>query len=481
MDVSERATPAPRVWVVDDSPADMERTAEALADRYAVASFDDGSAVLERIAAEGPPEALVLDWVMPGVSGIEVIKFLRARPGPSATVPILLLTGRGRPEQISEGLAVGANDYLAKPFAPEELNARLDALLRTAALLSRALDAEQAVRELLAGSPDALFAVDRAGTVAFVNREASRVFDREEAALLGRPVGELLGDLPVEHLVGAQLAGDLVVGERTYAPSARVLPTGDFRTVITLRDVTERRRSEARRLDLYSIVAHDLRSPLGAMMLRSQMMLDGHRGPVSGELRGDIERMVKGSGSMLSTIDDFLAIAELDAAQTQTVERTAVDLGAVIDAVIDDLAPLAEAKRIVLDLRRPSESLVVIGDRTRLGQVIANLVGNAIKFAPEGTTVEISGAAIDDWFEIVVVDRGPGVAQEAIPTLFDRFTRAGDRRAAPGTGLGLMIVRQIVEAHDGTVGVESVVGKGSRFWLRLPRYQPARIELNGGA
>ncbi len=469
--MSEGAAPAPRVWVVDDSPADLQRTAGALADRYSVAAFDDGSAVLERIAAERLPEALVLDWVMPGISGIEVIKFLRARPGASATVPILLLTSRGRPEQISEGLAAGANDYLAKPFAPEELYARLDALLRAGALLARARDAELAVRELLAGSPDALVGLDHTGRVAFVNREAARIFDREETALLGRPVVELLGDLPVEHLVRAQLVGDVVIGDRTYAPSARVLPTGDFRTVITLRDVTERRRSEARRLDLYSIVAHDLRSPLGAMMLRSQMMLDGHRGPVGAELRGDIERIIKGSGSMLSTIDDFLAIAELD--DTQTGKRTAKDLLDVNDAVIDDLAPMAEAKQIVLDLRRPSESLVVIGDRMRLGQVIGNLLGNAIKFAPERTTVEISGAAMDDSFEIVVVDRGPGVPQEAIPTLFDRFTRAGDPRAAPGTGLGLMIVRQIVEAHDGTVGVESVVGKGSRFWLRLPRYQPA--------
>ena len=468
--MSEGAAPAPRIWVVDDSPADMHRTAGALSDRYAVSSFEDGSAVLERIAAEGPPEAIVLDWVMPGISGIEVIQFLRARPGASSTVPILLLTGRGRPEQISEGLAAGANDYLAKPFAPEELNARLGALLRSAALLTRAIDAEQAVRALLGGSPDALLALDQAGTVVFVNSEAARVFDRDASALLGRRVDELLGDLPLDHLVQARMAADVVLGDRTYAPSARVLPTGDFRTVITLRDVTERRRSDARRLDLYSIVAHDLRSPLGAMVLRSKMMLDGQRGAV-GELRADIERIAKSSDSMVSIIDDFLAIAELDAAHT--VQRTAIDLREVIDGVIDDLAPLAEAKQIALDVRRPPESLVVIGDRTRLGQVVANLVGNAIKFAPAGTTVEISGGPIGDAIEIVVLDGGPGVPEEDLPTLFDRFTRAGDRRAAPGTGLGLMIVRQIIEAHEGTVGVESVVGKGSRFWLRLPRYQPA--------
>lgn len=449
----------------------MRRTAGALADRYAVTSFDDGSTVLERIVAEGPPDALVLDWVMPGITGIEVIQFLRAGTGEGASLPILLLTGRGRPEQISEGLTAGANDYLAKPFAPEELNARLDALLRSAALLARARGAQQAVRELLAASPDALVALDHTGTVAFVNHEAIRVFDRDESELVGRGVAELLGDVSVEHLVRTQLVGDVVLRDRTYAPSARVLPTGDFRTVITLRDVTERRRSDARRLDLYSIVAHDLRSPLGAMMLRAQMVLDGRHGQVGGPLRGDIERIVKGSGSMVSIIDDFLAIAELDAAQT--VQRVPIDLRDVIGTVIDDLAPLADAKQIVLEFRRPPGSLHVIGDRTRLGQVVANLVGNAIKFAPERTTVEISGGAIDDTIEIAVADRGPGVPAEAIPTLFDRFTRAGDRRTAPGTGLGLMIVRQIVEAHEGTVGVQSVVGDGSRFWLRLPRYDVA--------
>lgn len=124
----------PLVWVVDDSPLDLEHARRAIGDVCETRAFTDGSSVIEQLATTRPPppDVLVLDWVMPGVSGIEVVRFMRAE-GQLPQVPVLLLTARGEPQQIVEGLSAGANDYLAKPYHDEELRARVAALLRRAA------------------------------------------------------------------------------------------------------------------------------------------------------------------------------------------------------------------------------------------------------------------------------------------------------------------------------------------------------------
>ena len=137
------------VWIVDDSPLDTQRARAVLDREYAVQTFSDGSAMLEHLASHAPPDVLVLDWVMPGVSGIEVCRFLRSGDAATKRLAILLLTMQTRTEQIVEGLDAGANDYLVKPYADPELRARVDALVRWNGLIDRAQKAEARVRELL--------------------------------------------------------------------------------------------------------------------------------------------------------------------------------------------------------------------------------------------------------------------------------------------------------------------------------------------
>jgi len=117
------------VWIVDDSPLDAERARKVLAGHHEVEVFSDGSAMLEHLSNHRPPDVLVLDWVMPGVSGIEVCRFLRQGNGARPELAILLLTMQTRTDDIVEGLAAGANDYVVKPYADLELRARVDALI----------------------------------------------------------------------------------------------------------------------------------------------------------------------------------------------------------------------------------------------------------------------------------------------------------------------------------------------------------------
>lgn len=467
------------MWVVDDSPLDAERARRVLESRYTVRVFLDGSAMLEQLATHRPPAVLVLDWVMPGVSGIEVCRFLRGGGTAQAQIAILLLTMQTETQQIVEGLAAGANDYLVKPYSDPELLARVDALVRSKNLLDRAQAAEASVLQLLENAPDPLVGVDDKYIVTYVNREAQRAFGREDAALLGAPLATLLPELPIEHISDARRTArplpDIEVGNQIYSPTIRSLPSeAHAGLTIALRNVTARRQKESRRLDFYSIIAHDLRSPLAAMLMRTEMMLRGRRGVLSAEVIADLRKMDSHMRNLVALINDFLDFARMDEA-AHKISRARVDLGELIREIADDFKPLVESTQQRLRIEIQSDGVVVSGDRPRLQQVLTNLLANAIKFTASAGNIGVRARVVEGWCEVVVEDDGPGIAADVLPTLFQRYTRAPNAHSdTRGTGLGLLIVREIVEAHGGTVGVDSELGQGSRFWFRVPAAAPAQ-------
>jgi two-component system phosphate regulon sensor histidine kinase PhoR len=464
----------PRIWVVDDSALDADRARRALADGYAVEVFGDGSAMLEQLAGRPGPDVLVLDWVMPGISGIEVCKFLRSGDGVRPQLAILLLTMQSQTHQIVEGLAAGANDYLVKPYADLELRARVDALIRTRALLERAQKAEASLLQLLENAPDALIGLDRAYRVTFTNVVAQRVFGGEGRALRDRSIFELLPTLSPDHLRvaadGDAMLSDLQIGSEIFSPTVRFLPSQtDGGLTIGLRNVTARRRQEARRLDFYSIIAHDLRSPLNAMLLRTEMLLRGHRGVLAAEVVSDLRKMDSHMRRLVALINDFLDFARMEEA-AHKMDRVRVDLVDLIGQIIDDFKPLVDNTGQQIRLNAEPKGLISLGDRRRLQQVVSNLAANAIKFSPPQGTIVVTAKEIGPWCEISIEDDGPGIPEDVVPQLFQRYARgSGPASESAGTGLGLLIVREIVEAHGGMVGVDSRPGQGSRFWFRVPR------------
>jgi signal transduction histidine kinase len=470
-----------RVWIVDDSPLDAARAGRAL-EGYDVQVFHDGSAALERLASEPAPDVMVLDWVMPGISGVEVCRFLRSGTH-GTSLGIILVTAHRAVEQIVEGLSAGANDYVSKPYEDEELRARVMSQVRTRELLERAMEAEDLNRRLLESAPDAMLAIDDDGLIHFVNQEACNVFDASREELLGTPVAQLIPALPgllrQRSSDSYQTLPDVQVRSRLFSPTVRLPHTPTSAITVSLRDVTERRNADARRLDFYSIIAHDLRSPLNAMSLRTDLILNGKHGALPAGLTADVVKIKGSIQSLVHMINDFLEIARSEGTPV-TLERQAVDVTAVVDSAMEGLRPLLEAGR--LSWRRkpcePRAECFVIGDGKRLSQVFANLLGNAIKFTPPDGVITTTVNVEPGWLEVAVEDTGQGVPPQALPTLFDRYTRAGG--AGPdvgGSGLGLMIVREIVIAHGGTVGVDSTLGVGSRFWVRLPSAAPCADDV----
>jgi signal transduction histidine kinase len=462
-----------RVWVLDDSPLDAEHAATALGPDYQVTTFTEGLQVVERIAAGETPDVLVLDWMMPGMSGLDICQFLRTPASGHERLGLLLLTAARDTPQIVAGLSAGADDYVVKPYQPAELRARVGALMRIQDLLRRSERAEAQVRAMLESAPDALIALDERGAVVFANETASQVFDAAPGALVGRSGQELIPDLarairergPATTSVRLP---DITVRGRLYAPMLRPSEPGAWsaRFAVSLRDVTESRRQEIRRAEFYAMVVHDMRSPLMAMSLRTSLLERGQYGAMPAKAVGELRKNAATIQSLVKLITDFLDVARFEESGIK-LDLRPLDMGELARVCLEQLRPLAEARQLHATYQPPAEPLLVMGDRPRLMQVLSNLLSNAIKFTPGGGYVDMRAERKQGVVEVVVRDSGPGIPASALPTLFDRFTRV-ESEPSTGTGLGLTIAKQIVEAHGGSIQVVSREGEGSTFSFSIP-------------
>lgn len=467
--MSSEETASSCVWIVDDSPLDAEMARSVLGECYRVRVFLDAPEALAALTGGDPPDAMVLDWVMPDVTGVEVVQFLRQSPRLALQeLKVLLLTGQNRAEQVAQGLEAGADDYLAKPYAPIELVARVGALLRSKALYARVRKAERTIRDLLAEAPDALVAVDREGHITWVNHEAERLVGAPVAELVERPLHEILPELDWRQVRHAGSVPDIVVREHFYSPSIRMVEDASLKgTVIALRDVTEKRHLMERRLDFYSMMAHDLRAPLQNMLLRSTLLARGRYGRLDDAVLLELQRVEESGQQLVSLLDDFLEIARFESL-SHNLSRDPVDLCAVVDEVVQEYRPSVEGQGLSLLVRCSDSSVFVTGDPRRLRQVLVNLLTNAIKFTAAGGRISVKAWQEGSDAFLEVQDSGRGIPEDLKDTLFARYVRHHDGEDVRGTGLGLMIVREIVEAHGGVISVKSQLGKGSCFRVTIP-------------
>jgi two-component system phosphate regulon sensor histidine kinase PhoR len=202
--------------------------------------------------------------------------------------------------------------------------------------------------------------------------------------------------------------------------------------------------------------------------MRLDLINRGARGVLPAELLNDVRRIDAGTRSLVSMINDFLDLARLEGTGKK-VDLVPLDIAMLVDHTVEELQPLVQAHHLSLRVEKPDRPALVPGDRRRLLQVLSNLLGNAIKFTPPHGSIAVRVSVGEHFVETSVQDSGPGIDQSFLPTLFERFTRGSDVTGIPGSGLGLMIARELVEAHGGTIGVNSQSGHGSVFWFRLPR------------
>jgi PAS domain S-box-containing protein len=327
---------------------------------------------------------------------------------------------------------------------------------------------------ILAAAADGILAVDPTGHVTFANSVASALLGVEADELVGQPLraylqpsdGTFDGALPA-HAEQVCWRED---GTRlTIEFDVRVIENedGPRGSVVTFRDITQRRAAEHARDELIATVSHELRSPLTSIRGSLGLLAAGSVVPLNPQSQRMLHIAVDNTDRLIRLVGDILDLERLDAGhlRMKRVTSTARELMA---QAADALGGLAESRGVTLDVG--SSTATVWGDRDRIVQVLINLLSNAIKFAPAGSTVWLEAEADANETIFSVRDQGMGIAADKLEVMFDKFVQvheAGAQRQA-GSGLGLAISRSIVTRHGGQIWAESALGAGTTLYVALP-------------
>ena len=346
----------------------------------------------------------------------------------------------------------------------------------------RARAERQKLGDIVASSSDGIVSLDRRGRVISWNPASERITGYPAERVLGSDLDVVAGLLDADPTAFTAIAEDEVHSVRVrsaggetrwLAISRAPLPEGG--SVIVLRDETTRRqveeilaREDRERLksDLVATVSHELRTPLTSILGFTKTLLRGHAD--EREQRQYLEIIEKQGERLKNLIDDLLDARQISEGRL-ALNRARVDVRDVVAEQADMFSRQSETHVVVADV--PPDPLWVDGDRDRLGQVLSNLLSNAVKYSPDGGEVSVAASAVDGAVRVSVTDPGLGIPADQQPQIFKRFFRADSSasRAVGGTGLGLALSREIVEAHGGRIGFESAEGEGSTFYFELPK------------
>jgi signal transduction histidine kinase len=314
---------------------------------------------------------------------------------------------------------------------------------------------------------DGLAVIDRAGQIQRVNRSFETWVGRK--GLLGQRLVSLFRDpdnrVAVEAALndGKPAVHETELGSRTVQLSALPLKSG---ALIVIRDLTRTRQLEGVRRDFVANVSHELKTPLTSMRGFAEALADtGLQPQMAREFAG---RILANADRMQRLVDDLLDLSRIESgAWHPELEELRVE-PLVADAWTS-LHPTPETRGVRLTMDVP-EDVTVVADRDALFQVLSNLLDNAVRYSPDGSTIRLRVRTSDDGTRFEVTDDGPGIPSAQLERVFERFYRvdAARSREAGGTGLGLSIVKHLIAAHGGRVGIDSVLGQGTTAWFTLP-------------
>ncbi len=481
-----------RILVVDDNEVKRYTITRTLQ----LAGFDvvEGIVGTDALRLVSTADLLVLDIKLPDIDGYEICRRLKGSTA-TASVPVLLMSATfvGADSQVL-GLESGADAYLTDATEPPVLVATIRALLRMRRAEEKARESELRYRTLVEQVKDyAIFRTDVAGIITTWNEGVHRVLGYPEGEFIGLDFRrlftseEVAAGVPEQELREAEKTGSGGAdrwmmrrdGTRFWASGTTSALRDLAGTLVgytkVMRDLTIQKAAEdalrdadQKKDEFLALLAHELRNPLAP--IRTALAIQQQQAADAEALSRAREMMARQIANMVRLIDDLLDVSRITKGKVE-LRREKVQLAAVVGAAVEISRPLIEAGRHELSVDLPSAAVWLDADPTRLGQVVSNLLNNAAKFTLDGGHIRLSVGVERGVAVIQVVDNGSGIAPDVLPRMWEMFAQA-DRtigRSQGGLGIGLTLVRRLVEMHGGMVEAHSAgLGQGSKFTIRLP-------------
>jgi PAS domain S-box-containing protein len=491
----ERSTAT--VLVVEDDPgvATLEKRQLERAG-YDVELATTAEEALEAVTKGGISVA-ILDLRLPGTaSGIDLYERMKVN---GWQLPAILVTGFPDQAVAIRALRAGIRDFIPKSSDYlEYLPAAVDRVVSQVRVERKLVDSELRLASIIATTMDAILMCDEHRRIVLFNRSAEEMFRCSAADATNRPLDSFIPGLalvdtardaapPQAGSLQHRTEVDAIRPDGTRLPIevsiSDVVVHGKRLFTVIARDVSERRRIEAelrdadrRKDEFLGMLAHELRNPLAAIMGAGEVLHQTVQGPHAQKLTTVVTRQTRALARM---VDDLLDVSRVTLGKIRLATEPLV-LSQVVSRAADNLRESVTKAGLQLEIQVDPEPVWVHGDPTRLDQVLANLVGNAVKFTPPGGRITIAGRREGHNAVIRVRDTGIGMDPALLPNVFELFVQ-GDTslaRSKSGLGIGLALVRQVVALHRGQVTAFSEgPGTGSEFIVRLP----AAVEEAGPA
>lgn len=339
------------------------------------------------------------------------------------------------------------------------------------------------LESVLESVPAALIVATEDGEVESINPSAERLFSYDADSIAGQSLDKLFikpakqegSTLSLLLKAGAEkmIQLEALSFDQEIIPVAASAthcegPYGKY-VLVTIIDETERFKLEQLKREFYSMVSHDIRTPLTTVGVVLELANQGQYGPISEELSDKLSTAERNTQRLLEMVGRLLAVEKLDEGRVE-LKFEDEEISEILDSAVESVQQLCEEKRVKLETKVTPEDAIIRCDKSFIIQVLTNLISNAIKYSPEEGTISVIARRGFTSAEFSVADQGPGIPEGKRATIFERFKQAEAQRdrKAGGFGLGLAICKSIVEQHGGKIGVKSEEGKGSTFWFSLP-------------
>ena len=401
------------------------------------------------------------------------------------TLPILLLLQQNSPEVVRKALHVGISDCFFAPLRLDDITQTVENSIKRAdrigdwtrrevkkstASLQQRVDELQKLDTIVEHIEDGVIILDNSQNILLINPAARRSFGIwQEDSIKGKPVSEVLSHPDLKRLLeegeNPSLPHHEIVFDDGRVLSAQSTYIQQIGVAVTMQDITYLKQIDRLKNEFVHTVSHDLRSPLTAIL--GYVDLLDRVGPVNDQQREFIRRVQNSVNSITALVNDLLELGRIEAGFDS--QKEIVPLEGIIRYTLETLSGQIAEKHLNVKFDMPVAVPQLRGNPIRLRQMLDNLIGNAVKYTPDGGEIGIEVELQSAQVILRITDTGPGIPPADQPHIFEKFYRASNvPKGVGGSGLGLAIVKSIVENHQGRIWVESLLGKGSTFTVVLP-------------